>query len=312
MVEISFVIVNWNTKEVLSLCIQSLIMYSPHCDTEIIVVDNGSTDGSQEHVRKNFPEVLLLENKVNLGYASGCNKGIHASSGAYICLLNSDIIIQEGGIERMREYMDSHPSIAVLGPRFLGPDGSSQTSCRLFPSLWNEFCAAIALHRVFPNSRFFSSSEMDHISHDRILQVEVLAGALWFVRRQAIDEAGLLDERFFMYGEDSDWCKTFWDAGWEIVYFPLVEVIHRHGASSSIDPVRFYIEQYRAGLQYWRKHHGLFARIGIRAIGLFHNSIRLLVYSSLYALRISNNAELQINVKRSARALLFLSGIAKE
>lgn len=255
MIDISAVIVNWNTKQFLIECIDSLIKNTKKHSIEIIVVDNASVDDSVEAVRKLFPFVKVIQNTSNLGFAKANNIGIKESSGRYVCLVNSDIKLVNDAIDLMIHHMDEHASIGVLGPKTLNPDMSLRLNCRRLPSLWNTFCQASGLSRIFPQYKTMNDNLMTYFPHDVIKSVDILPGCFLMVRRKALSEVGLLDEKFFIYGEDKDWCKRFKEAGWKIIFFPSAEVIHYAGKSSEKEPDRFIIEKLKANLYYWEKHH---------------------------------------------------------
>ena len=226
MVNISIIIPSWNAKKYLQTCIESTIRETQNYKTEIIVVDNASTDGSVELVKEQFQHVKLICNDANLGFATANNIGIKNSSGKYIFLINSDVKVLNGTIGLMLAYMNEHPEIGMLGPQILDSNGNIQRSCMGFPTLWNTFCRALALDTLFPKSKLFGGYMMTFWPHDSIRDVNVINGCFWMVKREALDEVGLLDERFFIYAEDKDWCKRFWDAGWKVVYFPEAKAIH--------------------------------------------------------------------------------------
>lgn len=281
-IDLSIIIINWNTKQLLLGCLDSLSAQKRDNKYEIIIVDNGSTDGSQDAVKKEYPSVRLVENERNLGFAKANNIGIRVSSGRYICLVNSDVKVLDGSIDLLCEYMDQNPDVGMTGPKLLYPDLRLQDSCRSFPSLWNNFCSSFFLSRIFPKSKFFSSEHMRYFAHDKICKVDYLAGAFLAVKRAAIDQVGLLDEKFFIYSEEVDWCKRFWKAGWEVVFFPESRAIHFIRGSSSRQPIRFALEQQRARLQYWDKHHGLMARFTLRLILGFECLIKAIAASLLF------------------------------
>jgi GT2 family glycosyltransferase len=265
-VDISVVILNWNDLQHLIGCVESLSDCTKERTMEIIVVDNASTDGSADAVASRFPEVKLVRNKENLGFPKGNNIGIRASRGKYIYLLNSDIKVLDGCIDALADYMDAHPDIGMIGPKTLNDDLSHQSTCRQFPTLWNNFCATTGLAKVFKQSRFFSGEHMFYFKGDSTLDVDVLVGCFWAVRREALDDFGLLDEDFFMYAEDVDWCKRCWNAGWRVVFFPGAQAVHYRGASSNKDPVRCALTQQRSILSYWKKHHGSLGRFIISCL----------------------------------------------
>jgi len=275
--DISIVIVSWNAKRFLEECLTSLIATPWKHSVEIIVVDNASTDGSPELVQLKFPDVRLIQNSENLGFAAANNVGIYASAGRYISLINSDVRVLPDCLDGLADYLDQHPDVGNVGPTMLNADMSLQSSCRSFPTLWNNLCEACGLAKAFPRSRLFSGEHMLFFSHDRTLDVEVLVGCFWMVRREAFESVGLLDEEFFMYAEDVDWCKRCWIGGWRIVFVPQGRAIHYRGGSSVNDPVRFSVEQQRSILRYWSKHHTLLGRLGIASVLLFKHLVRYVV-----------------------------------
>ena len=252
---VSVIIVSWNARDYLVKCLSSLKSTASRRSTEIIVVDNDSTDGSAECVATQFPEVQLIRNSSNLGFAKANNIGYARCSGKYVALINSDVVVLEGCLDRLVDYCEGNGDVGMVGPRVIGGDGNLQRSCRGFPTLWNMLCSAFALDKAFPRSRIFNGYSLSFWPQETGCQVDILSGCFWLVRRDALKKVGLLDEAFFMYGEDMDWCKRFWSAGWKLFFFPEAEAIHYGGASSSNAPVRFYVERQKADLQYWRKHH---------------------------------------------------------
>jgi GT2 family glycosyltransferase len=252
---VSVVIVSWNAREYLKQCLASLNSDVCSYPMEVIVVDNASSDGSADMVAREFPQVRLLRAAGNLGFAKGNNVGIAASRGRYLCLVNSDVKVLPNCITRLVDYCEAHPETGMAGPHILGGDGKLQRSCRGFPSLWNMFCRALALDNIFSGSKLFTGFSLASWAHDSQRPVDILSGCFWIVRREALHKVRLLDESFFMYGEDLDWCRRFWKGGWKVMYLPSAEAIHYGGASSSNAPLRFFIERQRADLQYWRKHH---------------------------------------------------------
>jgi hypothetical protein len=276
MIDISIVIVNWNGKSFLLDCLKSIKNSRVSKNYEIIVVDNASTDGSMEAVRKTYPEVKAIRNEKNEGFARGNNIGIRETKGKYICLINSDIKVIEGCLDRMYSFMESHPSVGISGPQILNPDGTIQFSCREFPSLWNNFCFAFGFSNIFPNIRFFSNEQQSYFSHEARKSIEAISGCFMMVRGDALEQVGLLDERFFIYCEDIDWCKRFREKGWDIVFNPDAQAIHYAGASSANEPMRFSIEKQRAILKYWSKHHCLSARLILFLVLFLHHLLRFL------------------------------------
>ena len=252
---VSVIIVSWNASDYLLRCLQSLSRDVCRFPVEIIVVDNASSDGSVERVEELFPEVRLIRNSENLGFARASNLGVAVSRGRYLCFINSDVEVRNDCVTRLVTFCEGNPEVGMVGPGIIGRDGRPQTSCRTFPTLWNTACRAFALDKCFPHVPVFDVCPRSRLPPEAPRTVDVLSGCFWLVRKDALGTVGMLDESFFMYGEDVDWCKRFRTAGWKIVFFPGAEAIHHGGASSANAPLRFYIEKQKADLRYWAKHH---------------------------------------------------------
>lgn len=308
IVRLSIVIVTWNAKRLALECLDSLIDYKADPSVEIIVVDNASADGTPEAINEKYPFVRLIQNATNLGFAKGNNVGILASRGRYVCLINSDVVVLRNCIEKMASYLDQNPTVGVLGPQMIGPDGTVRRSCMSFPTVWGSFCRALGLDTLAPKSRMFGRLLMTYFTHDRISDVEVLNGWFWMIQRKAIEHVGLLDECFFMYGEDIDWCKRFHRAGWRIVFFADAQAIHYGGGSSSEAPVQLYVQMHRARLQYWKKHHGIVAQKTFIFTAWLHLSIRIVGYMALYVVRRLDYPQAKFKIQRSVASIRWLFG----
>lgn len=256
MTDLSVVIVNWNTREFLSRCLRSVYDTTLDLDFEVIVVDNGSTDGSQEMVRRDFPGVSLIVNTENKGFAKANNQAIGRSRGRYVLLLNSDAFVRENAIEHTVAFMDGHPEAGMAGCKLLFEDGRLQPSCYAFPTLFTEFFIAVGLDRLFPRSRLFGKYGMTYWDFDDIREVDVILGAFMLVRATAMDEVGLMDERYFMYSEEVDWCYRFREKGWRIYFYPHVEAVHLGGGSTRQVRAGMLIRLYGSRIEFFRKHHG--------------------------------------------------------
>jgi GT2 family glycosyltransferase len=184
------------------------------------------------------------------------------------------VIVFPGCLDALADFLDENPKVGNVGPRVLNPDMSMQSTCRRFPTLWNNFCSATGLSTRFKNSRFFAGEHMFYFPHDRTLTVDVLVGCFSMIRREALDTVGLLDEGLFMYGDDVDWCRRARNAGWQVVFYPGGQAIHDRGKITAPYPVRFAVAQQRSVLHYWSKHHGFWGVLGIRSIMLFHHLLR--------------------------------------
>jgi GT2 family glycosyltransferase len=272
--EISVVIVGWNAKQYLELCLQSLVEAPSRRSMETFVVDNASTDGSPEMVETRFPWVKLIKSSENVGFSKGNNLAIRQCQGRYIALVNPDVIVLPGCLDALMDFLDQNPKVGNVGPRVFNPDMSQQTTCRRFPTLWNNFCTATGVATSFRNSRLFAGEQMFYFPHDRTIRVDVLGGCFSMIRREAFEAVGLLDEGLFMYGDDVDWCRRCWKAGWEVVFFPGGHAIHGGGKITAPYPVRFAVAQQRSVLFYWSKHHGFWGLLGIQALTLCRHSLR--------------------------------------
>lgn len=256
MYDITFIIVNWNTKSLVLDCVRSIFQYHGSFSQEVIVIDNASEDGSVIALRESFPNIKIIPNKENLGFARANNQGLEIAQGKYIALINSDVEFISDCVSPMLEYMDLHSDVGMLGPKLLWQDGSLQGSCRRFPTLWNTFCPSLGLTSAFPHTPLFSGEHMyGYFEHDEIKDVDVLVGAFLLVRHAALLDVGGMDDGYFMYCEEVDWCKRFILADWKIRFFPFSEVIHMGGASSSIAPGRFIKEFCLSNLRYWNKYY---------------------------------------------------------
>jgi GT2 family glycosyltransferase len=308
-VDISVVIVGWNARHYLELCLESLAAAPPHRSVEIFVVDNASTDGSAEMIEERFPHVKLIRSNENLGFAKGNNLAIRRCRGRYIALVNPDIIVLPGCLDSLADFLDQNPKVGNAGPRVLNPDRTLQCSCRRFPTLWNNFCSASGLATAFKGSRFFFGEHMFSFPHDRTMAVDILVGCFSMVRREAFDAVGLLDEDLFMYGDDVDWCRRCWNAGWQVVFYPGAEAIHDRGKITAPYPVRFAVAQQRSVIHYWTKHHGFLGAWGFRGILFFNHSLRYTFAALSGLLHPQGSAQNEVRKKVSGACLReLLSG----
>jgi len=277
METVSVVIVNWNTRGYLRDCLMSIRRYPAELDCEVIVVDNNSSDGSADMVATDFPEVTLIRADANLGFARANNLAMSRARGDWLALVNSDALVHAGCLQRLCDYLSRHPDVALVGPRVTGGDGRLQRTCRHLPGVWNTLCRTLALDRVLPESRYFGGYEMPSRDHETEFDAEVLSGCFCIARRQAVEQVGGLDEQFFFYGEDIDWCKRFADAGWRKVFVPSATATHFGGGSTANAPLRYSIEILRATLKYWRKHHGVTGETLCRGLLMAHHGVRLVL-----------------------------------
>jgi GT2 family glycosyltransferase len=194
----------------------------------------------------------------------------------------------------------------MVGPRITGGDGKLQRSCRGFPNLWNMLCRALALDSIFPRNKLFAGFSLTYWAHDELRPVDILSGCFWLIRREALAKTGLLDENFFMYGEDLDWCKRFWKNGWKVFFVPGAEAIHYGGGSSANAPLRFFIERQRADLQYWKKHHSRPAVAVFFLICCLHLVLRAIGYTLALGFKRNERQAYRHKVGRSLACLKWM------
>jgi GT2 family glycosyltransferase len=234
----------------------------PH---EVIVVDNASSDGSAQMVRDRFPGAILLENDSNLGFSRGNNQALAVTAAPFILLLNPDAQIQGDSLPLMVRHMEARPEVGVLGPQLLNPDGTVQSSRRRFPTLATGFVESTVLQQWFPRNRVLSRYYMLDLPDDEEAEVDWVVGACMMVRREAYREAGPLDEGFFMYSEELDWCYRIKGVGWNVAYFPSARVVHHEGKSSEQIVPQRHIRFQTSKVRFFRKHHGRFQARLLRA-----------------------------------------------
>jgi len=264
--DLSIAIVSWNTRDLLDQCLESVYASSAGLGFETIVVDNASDDGSADMVASRYPDVELIQNRMNLGFAAACNLAFKHSTGRYFLLLNSDTIVLGGALKAMIEFMDSHPDAGAAGCRLLNRDGSLQRSCSRFPDLITELFDALYLSKLFPKSRLFGCYSMSYWGFDEVREVDFAGGSCLIVRREAVEEVGLLDEGFFMYTEEADWCYRMWEQGWKVYYFPDAQVIHLGGESVRRYGSDILLQLYASRNRFIRKHRGSMAAAAHRTI----------------------------------------------
>jgi len=254
--DVSIIIVSWNTCDLLRRCLQDALAASEGLAVEILVVDNGSTDGSQDMVRDQFTTVRLIANEANVGFVRANNQAIEQARGEYVLLLNSDAFVDPGAIDELVHFADRRPAIAAVGPRLHNADGSLQRSCRGFPSVWRIATEYLFLRKLRPHSRLVNSFYCGGFAHDEPRRVDWLTGAVLLVRRADFEAAGGFDEAFFMYSEEVDLMRRLADRGRETWFDPAAGVTHLWGGTTSRDPGRNYREQLRSHVRYLDRHHG--------------------------------------------------------
>jgi len=305
-IDVSVVIVNWNTRRLLRNCIRSIYENVNGLKYEILVVDNGSSDGSADMVKRTFTGVKLIVNKENRGFATANNQGILAAQGRYVLLLNSDTEVLPDCFEKAVDFADSHSNSAVVGCRVLNPDKSLQPTCFMFPSVFNMALSVSYLYKLLPRSSFFSRESMGQWDRQDIREVDVVTGCFMLVRAQAIREVGRMDERFFMYAEETDWCYRFKQAGWSIMFTPDCEIIHLGGQSSGKIRSEMLIQLRLSILKFIDKHHGRLKYKVACFLTIVFFAVRLPVWSVVSIL-----ATVPVRKRAIMRTRAYFNGIIK-
>ncbi|MEW6377851.1 MAG: glycosyltransferase family 2 protein [Thermodesulfobacteriota bacterium] len=249
--DLSIIIVNWNIKDLLMQCLGSILQMTQGFKKEIFVVDNGSEDGSPSMVKERFPEVDLIENSRNLGFARASNQALRVSKGRYCLLLNPDTQVKEEAIEKLISFMDAYPKVGVAGAQLLNSDGYKQNSIANFPSLTTELLNKNLLRWLFPDR--FPGKERNY---SEPIEVDSVIGACMMVRKEAMEQVGLLDEDYFLFLEETDWCYRMKKAGWKVYHVPQAEVYHFQGKSAEKEKKRAKVEYYRSRYHFFKKNRG--------------------------------------------------------
>lgn len=253
--DLSVIIVNYNVRQFLENALASIYRALEGINAEVFVVDNASDDGSVEMVKAKFPHVCLIENSANVGFARANNMALKLTTGRYLLLINPDTVVQEDTLKVMMQFLDAHPDAGLAGCKILNPDGSFQLPCRRsFPTPWVAFTKTFGLSALFPKSRLFGKYNLTYLSPDETYPVDAVSGSFMMLRREVYERVGGLDEAFFMYGEDLDWCYRIRQAGYNVYYVHATTIIHFKGEStrrSDIDEVRTF---YQAMQLFVEKH----------------------------------------------------------
>ncbi|WP_216633971.1 glycosyltransferase family 2 protein [Paenibacillus alvei] len=256
MIDLSIIIVNYNTKQLTLNCLKSVYESITNYSYEVILIDNASRDDSVTIIREQYPQVKLIPNTENLGFAKANNQGMRISEGRYVLLLNSDTVIGPDTLEIMIRFMDDNPTVGASGCKVLLPDGSLDKACRRgFPTPLATLFYVSKLSKLFPKNPKINAYHREDLDPNESYPIDCLVGAFMMVRREAIENVGLLDETFFMYFEDTDWCYRLQEAGWTNYYYPKTTILHYKRASSRNKPMRITYEFHRAMAMFYNKHY---------------------------------------------------------
>jgi len=270
-IDLTISVVSYDAKELLKNCLSSIYQYTSGIKFEVILVDNGSTDGSIEMLKEEFPQVKLIENRENLGFARANNQAIKKSKGKYLLLFNPDTVFRANSLDKMIKFMDDRPDIGILGCKILNSDVTIHPYNSSFHNLFSEFLRVFQLKKMIPGVRLrekigqkwggllgLTLREYFRVYWDseRIREVDWVTGACLLVRRKAIEDVGLLDEDFFMYYEDADWCYRMRKRDWKVFYYPFFEIVHYVCRDDVGFSPAVFVERYKSAYYYFQKHRG--------------------------------------------------------
>jgi GT2 family glycosyltransferase len=309
--DLSVVVVNWNAGPLLRSCLESVRDESASVRLEVLVVDNASTDGSVGLIEALFPEVRLIANAENLGFAAANNQAVRQASGRYILLLNPDTRLQPGALRTMVEYMDEHRTVGVLACQLLNADGSVQISCSRFPTLGTVAMDCLGLSRLFPGTRLFAGLKMTYWDHSDERDVDQPSGACLLIRREVWNEIGSLDERFFMYFEEVDFCYRAKKAGWGIRFTPAAQVVHYGGESTRQNLDVRIVSLRKSLLRFFRKHYPGWRLAVLRLLLLFEIAWRTAAAVLLATLPGTSRPALRPLLKRHLQVISLCLGSAE-
>jgi len=297
---IDLIIVNYKSTNFLHTCLSSVYDNLNGTKVNVHVFDNGSND-HVDLIEKNFPKISLIRHHRNLGFSGGVNRTLEKTSSPYIVILNPDTVVIDDFFESVISFMENNSNVGILGPKVLDNDHCLQGSARAFPTFRSAFLGRRSLFtRMFPNNRFTCANILSNLSDGKTpIEVDWVSGACMVVRREALDEVGLLDERFFLYWEDVDWCKRMWNKGWKVIYYPRATIRHAVGGSSEHNIVRSVFEFHKSAYAYFAKYFKsskllmkplIVAGLSLRFFGilLIHSARRVLLTSRPKAETVKN------------------------
>ena len=270
VVDMSIVLVCWNNKAYLDPCLQSLYEGGLKSSFDVVVVDNGSTDGSQQMLAEKYPDVMLIQNEGNVGLGKASNQGIEATNGCHVLLLNNDTLVNGPALDVLVEYLDAHPEVGATAGKLLNPDGSFQSGFAPFSTLLEEFLIVTHIGEIlwpgYPS----------HGDSNEIKETGWMSSACLLVRRTALDQIGLLDESYFIYGDEADLQYRLNKAGWKVVFLPNSSIIHFGGRSMDRWKRRKMV--YRGKMMFYKKNYGFFSTLLLRLVFFVMSLLKLLVW----------------------------------
>jgi len=257
--DISICMVSFNAADYLENCLRSLYENAPGRSFEVVIVDNASSDDSVKIIRERFPSVRLIRNSENTGFVKANNAAIRASKGRYVLCLNTDTAVLPDALDALCKFMESHPEAGACGPRLLNVDHTTQHQCkRGFPTVPTVLAYYLRLHKLFPQNRFFGHYLLTYLDENLINEVESLSGAAMMVRRSVIETVGMMDEDYFMYMDDIDWCYRIKQARWKVYYVPDAQILHFGGRSTRKVVYKSLVHFYKSQAIFYRKHYAVY------------------------------------------------------
>lgn len=304
---VSIVVVSWNIRDLLRECLSSTQAACAElgAPVRIIVVDNASSDGSVEMVRREFPQVCLIANTTNNGFAAATNQGLREGDARFSMLLNPDTKVTPGFLRTLVQFLEAHPEVGAVGPRVLGRRGEDQMSCFPLPTLGRELWRLLHLDRLHAVAAY----PLAQWGADRPRRVESVQGSCMLIRQEALAQTGLLDEQFFVYTEEIDLCRRLLDAGWQIYWVPEAVIVHYGGASTEQVSGRMFVQLYRSKVQYFRKHMGLGGAVAYKAVLLAATLPRLVVPALAFPFVPSRRARWRDTIRNYSALLVQLPAL---
>lgn len=275
--DVSVIVVSYNTRALTLQCLRSIYAETRQSSLEVLVIDNASADGSAQAIAREYPQVTLIANGANRGFAAANNQGLKLARGRYVLLLNPDTIVLERAIDRTLAFADQHPECAVVGCQVLENLDTVQRTCFAFQTPLNLFLAFSGLGRLFPRCRWLARPQMSWWARDSVREVDVVSGMFMLVRSSAIRQVGLMDEDYFVYGEEADWCYRFRRAGWRCCFAPVAQIVHLDGGNKSTDQrsLAMYVQNQKSVLLFNRKHYGRGAYYAAKGVYIVAMLIRI-------------------------------------
>ncbi len=302
MINVSVIIVSWNTKDILRDCITSVYAQTNCIEFEVIVVDNCSSDETVEMVLNEFPQVIVIANKTNRGFAAANNQGMLIAKGHYYLLLNPDTLVLDGAIQKTYVFAEENRGIGIVGCQVWLDDQNIQQTCFSFPSISDLIIQKTGLRRFFHSSHIFGRMNYGWWDRKSPMDVDVISGMYMLVRLEAVKQVGLMDESYFVYAEETDWCFRFREVGWRCVFTPIARIVHLDGGNKSTDQisVKMFVQMQKSQLIFYRKQRGLSSWFIAKSIFISTMLVNYCLFSLLFFFKRKNSFLKRVNQSRAA------------